>query len=87
MLKKNYRREEVAIEWKFDVKQRFNLKCTIDIITFVITCILFLLFAKIKDITPYDTFVFLTVIAVINLAEHFFIALKVINQVLTINLK
>lgn len=62
----------MAIEWKFDVKQRFNLKCTIDIITFVITCILFLVFAKFKNITPYDTFVFMTVIIVLNVAEHFF---------------
>ena len=54
----------------FGLKQKFNFKCLIDVVTFVITAILFMIFAKVKDIAPYDTFVFLTTAIVFNLIIH-----------------
>ena len=61
----------MASERSFDLKQKFSIKCIFDICTFVITCILFLVFAKIKQIAPYDTFLFLSVIIALNAAVYF----------------
>lgn len=58
-------------EWNFGLKQKFNIKCIIDMVIFVIVCIMFLFFAKVKNLPPYDTFVFLTIIVAINTAVHF----------------
>ena len=57
-------------EWNFGLKQKFNIKCLIDIAMFAVTCILFLVFAKIKQITPYDTLVFLSIIIALNAISH-----------------
>ena len=56
----------MASEWSFDLKQKFNIKCIIDVCAFATSCILFLIFAKIKEIAPYDTFLFLAVIIALN---------------------
>ena len=58
-------------DWNFGLKQKFNIKCIVDMVIFVVTCILFLFFAKIKNIPPYDAFVFLTVIITLNAVVHF----------------
>ena len=50
----------------FGFKQKFNVKFFTDIVTFIITCVLFMIFAKIKGIPPYDTFIFLFVIISFN---------------------
>lgn len=50
----------------FGLKQKFNIKCIIDIIAFAVSCIIFMIFAKIKQIAPYDAFMFLFVIFAIN---------------------
>ena len=42
MLKKNYRRREVLNDWKFGVKQKFNIKCGIDLTIFVVLILLFI---------------------------------------------
>ncbi len=57
-------------DWNLGLKQKFNLKCSIDIIMLVITCILFMFFARMKEILPYDVFVFLTIIVVLNVTAH-----------------
>lgn len=54
----------------FGLKQKFNVKCLIDILMLIISCILFLFFARMNKILPYDTFVFITIIVVINVAAH-----------------
>ena len=54
----------------FELKQKFNIKCMIDIFVFTAICIMFLFFAKIKNIAPYDTFVFLAVIIVLRTVVH-----------------
>ena len=71
MIKKNYRRDEVDIEKKLGLKQKFNIKCTIDLGVFILTCALVILFAKMQNSTPYDTFIFVTIITIVNLASHF----------------
>ena len=58
-------------EWNFGLKQKFNIKCIIDDVVFVIACLLFLFFAKINGVSPYDTFVFLAVIIALNATVHF----------------
>ena len=58
-------------EWNFGLKQKFGVKCIIDVTAFAISCVLFLIFAKFKEIPPYDTFVFLSVIVFINAIVHF----------------
>ena len=57
-------------EFKFELKQKFNIKCLLDMTVFVIGAILFLFFAKINHVPPYDTFVFLIIIIVLNVAVH-----------------
>ena len=54
----------------FELKQKFNIKCMIDVFVFTAICIMFLFFAKIKNIAPYDTFVFLAVIIVLRTVVH-----------------
>ena len=71
MLKKNYRRDEVGIEWNFGLKQKFNIKCSIDLSIFVLTCILVAVFANIHEIASFDIFVFIAIIATINLLSQF----------------
>lgn len=58
-------------EWNLGLKQKFNIKCFIDFGVFVITCLLIIGFAKIHCISPYDTFIFVTAIAVINFLSQF----------------
>ena len=54
-------------ELKFGLKQKFNIKCLLDLIIFLVSIILFLIFAKLNHISPYSTFVFVTIIAAINI--------------------
>ena len=54
----------------YGLKQKFNLKCLIDLSVLVITCILFLIFAKNNNITPYDAFMFVTFAAIINILSQ-----------------
>lgn len=57
--------------WNFGLKQKFSLKCIIDFVIFVLTCVIFVMFAKFNKVSSYDTFIFLVVVAVINLTSHF----------------
>lgn len=54
----------------FELKQKFNIKCMIDVFVFTAICIFFLFFAKFKNIAPYDTFAFLAIIIVIRTVIH-----------------
>ncbi|MBR1775706.1 hypothetical protein IJ750_01360 [bacterium] len=58
-------------EWNFDLKQRFNIKCLIDLAVFIITCVMILTFAKFKQVASYDAIVFVSAIAVINIISYF----------------
>ncbi len=74
-------------EQNIGLKQKFNIKCVVDIVVFVSTCILFLVFAKINTISPYDTFVFLAIIIAVHVSAHILTKqwiLKAIKQTLTV---
>ena len=58
-------------EFKFGLKQKFNIKCALDITAFILGCLLFLLFVKINHVAPYDTFVFLAIVVLLNMTVHF----------------
>ena len=49
-----------------DLGQKFNIKCIIDAGVFVLSCIIFLVFAGLKKMAPYDIFLFIAVVSVIN---------------------
>lgn len=66
MLKKRYRRDEVGIDLNYGLRQKFNIKCIIDFSVIVFTCIIFLLFAKIKGVPSYDALVFVLFVLFIN---------------------
>lgn len=57
-------------EFNFGLNQKFNIKCLIDLTVFIIICILFLFFAKINNVAPYDTFVFLVISVVFYVIAH-----------------
>lgn len=57
-------------EFNFGLKQKFNIKCALDLLVLSILCVLFVFFAKANGIAPYDTFVFLSLVVVLNLAVH-----------------
>ena len=58
-------------EWNFGLKQKFNVKCIIDLVVFIISCILFVIFAKLNGVQSYDTFVFLIVLIALYGTTHF----------------
>lgn len=72
MLKKNYRREEVSTEWNNGLKQKFNIKSLLDLGIFVITCVLFAAFAKFNKVPSDYTFMFLTIVILLNVVLYFF---------------
>ena len=53
-------------EWDFDLKQRMGVKNAIDVCIFIFTLVVFLIFAKINNVSLYDTFLFLAVIIALN---------------------
>ena len=61
----------MAIEKSFDLKQKFNIKCIIDVCAFILSCVIFMLFARFKEIALYDTLLFITSITIINASIYF----------------
>ena len=57
-------------ESNFGLKQKFNMKCVIDLIVFILACLLFVIFAKLNNVQAYDTFVFLIVLTAIYGTSH-----------------
>lgn len=57
-------------ESNFGLKQKFNMKCVIDLIVFILACLLFVIFAKLNNVQAYDTFVFLIVLIAIYGTSH-----------------
>lgn len=57
-------------EFNFDFKQKFNIKCVIDLIMFFMICVMFVIFARLSNIQPYDTFVFLAVVVIFYVTVH-----------------
>lgn len=57
-------------EVNFGLKQKFNIKCIIDLVVFFIICVLFVMFAKLSNSQPYDTFVFLAIVVILSITTH-----------------
>ena len=57
-------------ESNFGLKQKFNIKCVIDLVVFILACLLFVIFAKLNNVQAYDTFVFLIVLIAIYGTSH-----------------
>ena len=60
----------MGTKMNYGLEQKFNIKCIIDLSVFVITCILFLIFARNNSITPYDAFMFIAFVAIINISAQ-----------------
>ena len=58
-------------EWKFGLKQRFNIKCGIDVTVFVIIFALFLSYTLKHGDSPYETVLYLGITIALFLASHF----------------
>ena len=70
MLKKNYRRREVLNEWNFGLKQRFNIKCGLDVIVFVVLIGLFVSYSLKHGNNPYESVLYLGIMLVLFIASH-----------------
>ena len=70
MLKKNYRREKVLNDWKFGLKQKFNVKCSIDAIVFVIIFALFISYSLRHEINIHETLLYATIMLGLFLSVH-----------------
>ena len=70
-MKKNYRRREVLNDWKFGLKQRFNIKCGIDLAVFVACFVLLTFFALQNNSNQYETLIFLGLLLILFLPQHF----------------
>lgn len=70
MLKKNYRRREVLNDWNFNLKQRFNIKCTIDVTVFIIILAIFASFSLKHEITASESLLYLTIILAVYVPSH-----------------
>ncbi len=57
-------------DWKFGLKQRFNIKCGIDVVVFAIVFALFISFAIKHETSPYETLGYLVVILALFVFTH-----------------
>ena len=58
-------------EWHSDLEHKFNIKCYIDFGVFIFSCVIFLIFAGLKNFEPLDILFFIMIITVINLLSIF----------------
>ena len=70
MFKKNYRRREVLNDWKFGLKQRFNIKCGIDAAVFVVVFVLFIVFLLRNEVNPYDGVILCAIALLLFIPSH-----------------
>ena len=71
MSKKNYRRREVLNEWNFGLKQRFNIKCGIDLTVFIAILAIFISYSLRHDINPYEGLGYVIAITAVFIPLHF----------------
>ena len=58
-------------DWKFGLKQRFNIKCGIDIAVFTVCFILLAVFASKHCTNQYEAMVYLGLLLILFLPQHF----------------
>ena len=71
MFKKNYRRREVLNDFNFGLKQKFNIKCGLDLSVFVVLIILFVNYAMKHDTAPYESLGYFLIMLAIFVPTHF----------------
>ena len=58
-------------DWKFGLKQRFNIKCGIDFAVFIVCFILLAVFASKNSANQYEAMVYLGLLLILFLPQHF----------------
>ena len=58
-------------DWKFSVKQRFNIKCAIDVLVFIIVLVMFLVYSLKHGTNPYESVLYLGTMLVLFTTTHF----------------
>jgi hypothetical protein len=71
MFKKNYRRREVLKDWNFGLKQRFNIKCSIDLVIFIAIFTLFAVYALKHSNNLYEALLYMAIIIILFVSSHF----------------
>ena len=57
-------------EWKFGLKQKFNIKCSVDIAVFIAILVLFITFSLKLDSNPYEALAYITILIVLFFPAH-----------------
>ena len=70
MLKKNYRRRDVLNDWKLGLKQRFNIKCGIDVGVFAVIMGIFISYSVKHGTNSYESMLYLTIMVVLFAVSH-----------------
>ena len=61
----------MSLEWNLGLKQKFNVKCFIDLAVIILTAIMIIVFAMLENISGYETLLFVSLVTVFNLLTHF----------------
>ena len=57
-------------EWKFGLKQKFNVKCGIDLTLFIVFIALFINFTLKHEVAPQEAVTYLTIMVVLAIPTH-----------------
>ena len=68
-------------DWKLGVKQRFNIKCGIDVLAFVAILAIFISFMLKHEINPYEGIVYITIVLVIFIPTHIITKGWIVNAI------
>lgn len=74
-------------DWNFGLKQRFNIKCSIDLVVFIAIFTLFAVYALKHSNNPYEALLYMAIIIILFVSSHFITKqwlLGVISKSLTI---
>ena len=62
----------MGIEFHLGFRQKFNIKCIIDIGTLIFSCILIIIYSKLQNFAPYDALILVAVVLILNLVSQLF---------------
>lgn len=68
-------------DWKFDLKQKFNIKCGIDVIVFIISISLFIAYALKHSNNLYEVVVYLGLMLVLFISSHLITKQWIIGEI------
>ena len=58
-------------DWNFGLKQRFNIKCSIDLVIFIAIFTLFAVYALKHSNNPYEALLYMAIIIILFVSSHF----------------